>query len=175
MRNTGLISLMLSLAALLMAPQSHAQMLTRRVTLEYEEEVLGRVLADISRRYQVNFAYSSYYIPVEKRVTVKVVDLPLSAALDSLFSGTAIVYASIGGQIALKSDPGRLAVLESRNEGILPPRPLSPMEKERMRIGADMPELNGPLYRKLPGGDRIEEVELERYLITVKETFEITA
>lgn len=172
MKKTGRISLMLFLAILLACPQAQAQLLSREVTLQYEEEALGYILTDISRQYAVNFAYSSYYIPVEKRVSIRVVNLPLSTALDSLFAGTAIVYASIGGQIALKSDPERLATLQNRNEGILPPRPLSPMEKERIRLGTNLPELGGPLYRKLPGGDHIEEVELERFLITVKETIE---
>ncbi len=74
------------------------------VSLEYDQVVLGEALSDISRTYDINFSYSSDYIPLKKRVTCSIVDATLYEALDQLFYDTDIVYRMIGDQVVLKID-----------------------------------------------------------------------
>lgn len=72
------------------------------VNLNYRNVRLGDALQNISTRYDVSFSYSKHYVPVDKRINLKVKQMPLSNALDQLFESTPVVYASIGDQIVLK-------------------------------------------------------------------------
>ncbi len=79
--------------------------LDKRVSLSYEQARLGKVLKDISKRYDVRFSYSRDFIPVGKRMSLDVQNEPLKDALDELFAPTQIRYLAIGSQIVLKRDP----------------------------------------------------------------------
>lgn len=78
------------------------QTLQKRVTLQYSGKKLETVLDEISNNYNVNFSYSSHFIPVNKKISVNVKDEPLSVALDDISEQTGLVYAQIGSQIVLK-------------------------------------------------------------------------
>ena len=45
--------------------------LNRKVTLRYSNQQLGFILSDVSRKYGVPFSYSSNFIPVKKRITIR--------------------------------------------------------------------------------------------------------
>ncbi len=95
-----IISLLFCLNGLVLLAQSVA--MDREVTLQYANVQLGDVLADISRTYNVYFAYSNDYVPLEQRINFRVRKKALSEALDLLFVELSIDYTSIGNQIVLK-------------------------------------------------------------------------
>lgn len=88
-----------------------AQPLSKRVSLNYKDEQLGQVLADITDTYDIRFSYSSDFVPVNQRVSVSVQNEPLSSALDNLLAQTPIGYVGIGDQIVLKVDQQKKAQL----------------------------------------------------------------
>ena len=78
--------------------------LDRKVSWDYQDVRLEEALADISRSYNVKFSYSNYYIPIDQRVTTRVVNEPLNRALTDLFDETDIIFKSIGDQYVLRPD-----------------------------------------------------------------------
>jgi len=104
MKNTGLICF---IAFFFGQAALQGQVLDQRVTLRYPSEPLGQVLADISRDYKVRFSYSRDFIPVERHVTLNVVDEPLLVALNDITEQLPLSYAAIGGQVLLKPDKSR--------------------------------------------------------------------
>lgn len=87
---------------------AQADILSVRVTFQYDDVRLKEALADISQRYQVFFSYSSDHINVRQRVTARASNLPLSVGLDRLFENTSIFYMPVGSHIVLKNDPNKL-------------------------------------------------------------------
>ena len=79
-----------------------SQQLAQKVTLKYTNEPLGSVLTEISTEYDVRFSYSKDFIPVDQRVSIYIINQPLSVALDELFEYTSVRYASMGGQVVLE-------------------------------------------------------------------------
>ena len=100
MLKPAIISLLFCFSCLML--QAQTAELNRKVTLQYRNVQLSDVLADISRTYNIYFAYSNDYIPLEQRISLKVRKKPLSEALDELFEGLPVEYTSIGNQIVLK-------------------------------------------------------------------------
>ncbi len=72
------------------------------ITLNYRNVRLGDAIQDISTRYNINFSYSRHYIPMTKRIDLRVESQPLFSTLDRLFEGTNVIYANIGDQVVLK-------------------------------------------------------------------------
>lgn len=85
--------------------QSNA--LSKRITFQYDGARLKEALHDLTDRYGILFSYSTDQVNVRQRVSAKVVDLPVSAALDKLFEKLPIAYAVVGSHIVLKNDPGK--------------------------------------------------------------------
>lgn len=81
--------------------------LNRTVTLKYNNQQLGYILSDLSRKYGVPFSYSSNFIPVAKRITIRERNISLEEGLNKIFAPTQIVYAIIGNSIALKIDASK--------------------------------------------------------------------
>ncbi len=81
--------------------------LNRTVTLRYNNQKLGYILSDLSRKYGIAFSYSSNFIPVAKRITIRERNIYLKNGLNKLFAPTQIVYAVIGNSIALKIDASK--------------------------------------------------------------------
>ncbi|MEM9919093.1 MAG: STN domain-containing protein [Bacteroidota bacterium] len=77
------------------------------VTLKYRNKPLGDVLDDISRSYNVQFSYSPDLIPIAQKVSIRVRKKPLGKALDQLFIETKVIYAVIGDQLVLRTDPSK--------------------------------------------------------------------
>ncbi len=90
--------------------------LQKRVSFDYRNVRLGKALKEIGKDYDVYFSYSRDFIPVGKRLTVKVEDEPLSKALEELFAPTQIVFAPIGNQIVLKVNPQKEVIKPQRRE-----------------------------------------------------------
>ncbi len=172
-------SRLLYFVAFLMATTAlEAQSLATRVSLDYEEEKLGNVLADLSQRYQIRFTYSSYYVPVERSVTIFLTEIPLGEALDTLLVGTTVIFKPIGGQIVLKPDPekaGELSQLDLLSDNSkLYPRPLQDdqMSRERFKLRQRIDLLEAGRPRELPGGDHFETLDLDKYRLEIEQLVE---
>ena len=81
--------------------------MNRLVSFRFQNERLGYILSEVSRKYGVPFSYSSSFIPVDKRITINERKVPLGKGLNKLFASTKIVYALIGNNIVLKIDESK--------------------------------------------------------------------
>ena len=119
--------------------------------------------------------YSSYFVPVEKPVTVRAVDMPLEMVLDLLLGELPIAYEEQHGCVILKPGKPRRPVVELSMLDPKPPRPrqTSPIypvletDQEALaeRRAAALPTdpLRTVHYESLPGGSRIHTNPIARY------------
>ncbi len=173
MKNTPRITILCCL--LLLVGSLSAQSLQQKVTLRYSDEKLGTVLQAISDTYQVQFTYSSHYIPVQQAVSIHVVNQPLSAALDALFAPTGVVYANIGGQIALKmgnqtKPQEQLTQINTLPKAIKQTSPVHPPSRHELWLReqmqrdreATLARIERPQMRELSGGPQ-RLTQIDRY------------
>ena len=81
--------------------------LNQPITFRCEDERLGNILTSFNRQYAIPFAYSRDFIPVDKKITITIQNLPLREALNKLFAPTKIIYALIGNVIVLRIDESK--------------------------------------------------------------------
>jgi hypothetical protein len=94
-----MIALGLSGAVLAQSPN-----LERKITVRYEEAPLEIVLADLRKKYKLNFSYANQLIPLNQKVTVSARNQPLKVVLDA-FGGIDVGYRVVGDQIVLTYQP----------------------------------------------------------------------
>ncbi|MBD0255191.1 MAG: hypothetical protein ICV83_05685 [Cytophagales bacterium] len=94
-----MIALGLSGAALAQSPN-----LERKITVRYEEAPLEIVLADLRKKYKLNFSYANQLIPLGQKVTLTARNQPLKVVLDA-FGGFDVGYRVVGDQIVLTYQP----------------------------------------------------------------------
>ncbi len=99
--------------------------LNQLVSFEFKAERLESVLSKISRQYTIPFAYSKNFIPIDQRINITIVNIPLQLALDSLFVPTQIVYAVIGQSIVLRIDRSKSISTSSKSIKEIAPVPVS--------------------------------------------------
>ncbi len=173
MKNTILIALYTFF--LLLAMSAPAQSLQKRVTLQYSNKKLGMVLDDISTNYDVNFSYSSHFVPVNQKVSVSVKDEPLSTALDDIVKQTGLIYAQIGSQIVLKMGNDfkqeGLSQINTLPKKIKQTSPIYPLTAQEQYIATLMKKERGQSVstiektkiEHLSGGDSVYEANIEDY------------
>jgi hypothetical protein len=88
------------------------QLLETRVSLQYKEVTLERVIRDIQKNYHVHFSYVNNLIPLEKKVSLDIKNQSLRAALDEMFRGIEIGYQVVGNQIVLKNEPRKTSEIQ---------------------------------------------------------------
>ena len=182
MESTRLYTFLLSLVML--GSSLQAQQLSQRVSLDYSNERLGYVLTDISTVYDVRFSYSSDFIPVDQRVSIRIDNQPLSIALDDLFGTTSVQYKTIGGQVVLRrahnkpqqlsqtSLPRKVKQTSPIHQEPADPNTLA-IAKRKQIMMRNRPEKLEPIQKsslhELPGGDSMIELDLEQYKIAFDE------
>lgn len=138
-----------------------AQPLAKRVSLNYKNEELGEVLAAISTTYDVRFSYSPDYVPVNQKISVKVVNQPLAKALDDMFEETPIAYVGVGEQVVLKVDKQKKAQLTKLETLPGKVRQTSPIYPERSAANEEPPPRIRPsLEREVPVIERTQLSQL---------------
>ena len=85
------------------------------VTLDLERVETRKVLETIESLTDLKFFYNNKKIDAERLVSVKVIDRPVSEALDIVFEGTAVYYILRKRQVILKL--GDTEKLSSKNSG----------------------------------------------------------
>ena len=109
--------LVMLLLCLNLAGIANAQVLDKKVSLQYKNQTIEEALKDISKKYQVNFSYSSNVVPLKKKISLTVTNKPLRDVLKELFKGTDITYQALGSQIVLKKTPKKTL---PAGKGVLP-------------------------------------------------------
>ncbi len=108
------------------------------VTFRFQNERLGYVLSEVSRRYAIPFSYSSSFIPVDKIIRINERKVPLKYGLNKLFEPTKIVYAVIGNHIVLKIDESKevIPIFEEpiQRQHEIESEELAPLKKYRYPI-----------------------------------------
>lgn len=142
------------------------------VTLHYRNVRLGDAIQNISTKYKVFFTYSKHYVPVEKRVNIQVAQVPLSIALDELFSTSNVVYTIISNQIVLRQGDKPIPVERDKLYGKVTP-PMRAIEEEPVLVVSnrlDIEEL--PVLKNYGFGlpevfseTPEEEVDTEQYYV----------
>jgi hypothetical protein len=79
--------------------------LSGRITVRYEEESLGNVLADLEKKADIHFSYSSKKIPVNEKITVRYENVSLYNILQELFNPLPVKYELIDDYVVLKKGP----------------------------------------------------------------------
>lgn len=130
--------------------------LSRIVSLNIQNQPLREVLQTISQDYQVVFSYGEEFIPTAEKVTVQVKKEPLSHALDQLYLQAGVIYAPIGRQIVLKTDP---AWRRPQLSQIQTDKFTSPPEKKEMPPNISSPKLNS--LHPARGGDSYQFADQE--------------
>lgn len=159
---------------MLLAMNTRGQNLEQLVTFSYVAVPLESVLKDIGRNYQLNFAYSREYIPVDKPIHLNITKQPLKYALDEICHQSSLMYAAIGGQVMLKPDKkaeqslGQLSTLKGKIRQTSPihPEPLTAAEKaERQRWKEHMEQIDITQAKiiKTPGGNDYKEISMDTY------------
>lgn len=72
------------------------------VTCQFKATSIEEILGALQSKYYLSFTYVNNEIPLEKKVSVQVVNQPLEKALEQIFRNTQVSYQEIGSQILLK-------------------------------------------------------------------------
>jgi len=162
MRNISYI-----LGFLFLCGTAHAQLVNvqKEVTIHYENMRLKNVLEDMTETHQVPFSYSSYFIPVDQKITAHVEDESILVALDEIFATTQIVYAVIGGQVVLKIDPNKpvrtLTHLEAEEQPVLAKSPVRE-KREKAPEFEPIQRRNNPMALESSTGNTIYDDPIDR-------------
>lgn len=73
----------------------------KRITLDFSQEKLIKVLNDIQKQTAYSFVYNNSLVNGNRIVTVNLKDATIEAVLDKLFGNTSIAYKISGNQIVL--------------------------------------------------------------------------
>jgi len=82
---------------------SFAQVLDKKVTMQFQNISLDQALKKIKTSYGVNFSYSPDNVDLSKRVSLNVNNASLGQVLTQLFKSTPIIFRAVGNQIVLKN------------------------------------------------------------------------
>lgn len=92
--------------AIVVAGDSGAASDQRTVSLTVTNARLGDALDELAARAHVSIVYTDRVVPVNRRVTVRLTNVPVSRALETLLQGTDIVARRSGDRITLvREDP----------------------------------------------------------------------
>ena len=79
-----------------------AQVLDKKVTIQFQNISIEQALKQIKNTYGVNFSYSPDQVDLSRHVTFYVKNESLGYVLNKLFKSTPIVYRAVGNQIVLE-------------------------------------------------------------------------
>lgn len=73
-----------------------------KITFRCKDVPIQEVLKTLEATYKVKFTYLNSEVPLSKRVTLNIIQLPLDKALDLVFKEVPLSYQEIGSQILLR-------------------------------------------------------------------------
>lgn len=113
---------------------SLAQVLDKKVTMQFQNISLDQALKKIKTNYGVNFSYSPDHVDLSKRISLNVNNVSLGEVLTQLFKSTPITFRSVGNQIVLKNGKSM-----PQNFNQTTPQHLIPQKKDSIITQAIIP------------------------------------
>jgi TonB-linked SusC/RagA family outer membrane protein len=101
-------------------PVGAQDILNQRITLQVNNQEIKTVLNKLNKLTQLRFTYNSSLVRAQQKVSINVVERPLSDVLDELFRPINVSYKIEGKQVVLiksSAQPGSLAPLPLRDPG----------------------------------------------------------
>ncbi|MEM1217885.1 MAG: DUF4974 domain-containing protein [Bacteroidota bacterium] len=136
------------------------------VSMDYKNATLEEVITDLESRYSLHFSYSRDLLPMDLELSAYIRNVSLSEALETLFDGSGVEYALIGGQVVLRYNAaGASPPLSQNKEG-------GPIKKKPKKVQPPPPEPEPVLVEVEPELDSTLLVKTE-ILSPVKELEEI--
>ena len=157
-----------------------AQLQDIKLDYTYEGESLEYVINDLYERYDLRFAYSSRFIPLETSVAAKAEKQEITSALDALFEPLQVSYRFIGSQIVLR--PSKVEIEElSENPKENQVNPQSPVYRDermeellaarREKWKARLPYLQKRYISSIEGNRPIDQINLADYELGPEDRF----
>lgn len=113
----------------LLCLSGHSQQpdLTKKITVNYEEVPLEKVIKNISRSTNIQFSYSSKKIQLDRKITYKAIQVPVEQVLYDIFMQAGVQYFIVNDYLVLKSNS------EEKNE-------------EKIEIKPELYTLSGTIF-----------------------------
>ena len=94
--------------SLVFAQTNSKNVLEQPITLSVQNETLENIFSELSKKYNVRFSYSNSRLPLQRKINVNVVNLPLKEVLTQIFEplndeNTQIQFRLINGQIVIQA------------------------------------------------------------------------
>jgi TonB-linked SusC/RagA family outer membrane protein len=144
-------TLTVSPPTVVVSPTVTAPALRKRVTVDVVNGTLLEVLRDIDRQAGLGLSYSSRIVPVERRVTVILRDVPAREALETVLRGTDIRVGTAGtGQMILMRAPADARTAADSTDGriegvIIDASTQAPVPSATMQlVGTNLRQLSRP-------------------------------
>jgi hypothetical protein len=114
----GLILVFLFLSSFLFS-----QDLSKKISLSAKNKTLEEVLTQISSRAEIRFSYSPQVIPVGKKISCKMKNVPVSEILDKILGDNGLEYVALENQVVIR--PAKGATAQAVSSGMSPVRPVT--------------------------------------------------
>lgn len=115
---------MVLLCLILTMQITSAQVLEKKVTIQFQNITLEQALKKIKATYGVNFSFSPDQINLNQKVSLNVSNVSLNDALRQLFTPTPITYRAVGNQIVLKKGKVASTISTSGTKSIYAAKPV---------------------------------------------------
>ncbi|MFD2162584.1 carboxypeptidase regulatory-like domain-containing protein [Paradesertivirga mongoliensis] len=79
-----------------------------RISVNYNEQPLLSILADLRKNHKLNFSYSNTDIPLEKKISLRLSKKTIAEVLNAITEKAGLQWQQIGKQIVLKSRPSKV-------------------------------------------------------------------
>jgi hypothetical protein len=112
------INLILLLLCLCGTLYAQSPVLETKVSLQYRDMEIGKILKDLNRRYKLNFSYSNNIVPEKKKVSISIKNVMLKDALNDLFKETDIAFQVVGEQIVLKKGIKKTSFVQQKYRAV---------------------------------------------------------
>lgn len=146
----------------------------QQYTWSYQGESLKTVLDDLNQSYELRFAYSSRFIPLQTSIEASANTNSLEDALDGIFEPIPVTYRMVGQQIVLR--PQKVEVEEitavEKPEPIVPEQTVYPKRNERMEAlmaarqekwRDRLPYLQKRYISSIEGNRPLDQIDLSKY------------
>ncbi|AFM05916.1 hypothetical protein Fleli_3598 [Bernardetia litoralis DSM 6794] len=162
----------------LLAQTNSKKVLEQPVTLFAQNKTLENIFSDLSKKYNVRFSYSNSRLPLQRKINIKVSNIPLKDVLNQIFEplnddNTQIQFRLINGQIVIQAKSNSLEnnIKEAEKPQIasLPKKPLIIDKKDKTSKTASV----STKENEINGKNEIELIENNEIIDSLEKTSEL--
>lgn len=116
--NIKMSCLLIATVLLLQTPLQAKDSLSEiKVSVKANQRSVKKILREIEVQSGMKFIYLTNQIDEQRKVSMEIVNKPLNAVLDNLFSGTEIIYQRLDRQILLKKPAAKISLVRDAVNG----------------------------------------------------------